>query len=304
MHHHINRYWGLSLIAVLITGLVPATAAARESSCPDVIKPEPTVAQQSTAGATKGRLTAVDGKNDPIGDATLVMDFGGDRSREVRTQTYSPSPDIDPSTVRVSTVNDIVSGSKTLPIGHKQLTYRAYVNQAGLVNVRVCYDPGGFREPAAGRYVGALLVLAPGAKATPLAVEFTIRDNETAEVILALLIGILAGTAVQAIAMFQQTPKNDRPSKKLSYILNFRSLISIGIGVVAAIGAYGKFVEGDPVWAATGPSLLSLAGATFGAILAAKTAVDLKGPTEKEKRKRTQQTTASTPSPSATDPAA
>jgi hypothetical protein len=231
------------------------------------------------------------------------MDFGDNRSREVRTQTYSLSKGLDPSTVRVSTVNDIVSGSKTLPIGHQQLTYRAYDNPTtGLVNVRVCYDPGGYREPSAGRYVGALLVTAPGAKASPLAVEFTVRDNATAEVILALLVGILAGTAVQAIATFQQTPKNDRPSKKLSYILNFRSVTSIGIGVVAAVGTYGKFVEGDPIWSATGPSLLSLAGATFGATLAAKTAVDLKGPTEKEKRKRTQQATAGAPSPTVNDP--
>jgi len=295
----INSCGGLVLIAALLTGLVPATAAARESACPDLIKRQSAVAQASTDTAPTGRLTAVNGSSAPIADATLVMDFGASRNREVRTQTYSLSAGLDPDTVRVSTVNDIVDGNKTLPIGHQQLTYRAYDNPTtGLVNVRVCYDPGGYREPDAGRYVGALLVTAPGAKAAPLAVEFTLRDNETGAAIIALLIGILAGTAVQAIATFQQTPKKERPSKAWAYIFNFRSAASIGTGVVAAIGAYGKFVEGNSVWEATGPSLLSLAGATFGATLAAKTFVDLKGPTEKEKAKGRQRATGATQAPS------
>jgi len=279
----INSYGRFLLVTVLAIGLVPTAAAARESTCPELIKLQAPLAQSSTA-PVKGRLTAVNGDATTIPKATLVMNFGASRGRDVRTQTYSLSGGLDPSTVRVSTVNDIVNGNKPLPIGHEQLTYRAGANPTtGLVNVRVCYDPGGYHQPDPGRYVGALLVTAPGAKAVPLAVEFTFRDDETAGVIIALLVGILAGTIVQAIAAFQQAPAASRPSGIRPYIVNFRSLASIGAGVVAAIGTYGKVVEGDPIWNASAPTLLALAGATFGATLAAKTFIDLKGPTAKEK---------------------
>src|SRR5258705_12457139 len=67
-----------------------------------------------------------------------------------------------------------------------------------------------------------------------------LRDDDIASAVIALLIGILAATAVQAIATFQQAPRGDRPPGIWPYIFNFRSLASIATGVVAAIGAYGN----------------------------------------------------------------
>jgi hypothetical protein len=281
------RLWlALSAIALLVVGAVPALATARESTCPDLIKPQAPVPATSAAASSAGVFAPVDNTGSEIDEASLAMDFGTSRSRDVRTQTYRVSSAIDPDTVRVSTVNDIVRNNDPLPIANGQLTYRAGKSSStGLVNVRVCYDPGGPHEPAAGRYVGALLVSAPGAKATPLSLELTFRDDQVWKAIVALVVGILAGAVVQAIAMFQQAPQQRRPSSPWPYIFNFRTLISVGTGVVAALSAYGKLVEGDPTWDGTGTALLALAGATFGATLAAKTAVDLKGPTSKEKTK-------------------
>jgi fructose-specific phosphotransferase system IIC component len=148
--------------------------------------------------------------------------------------------------------------------------------------VRVCYDPGANHEPAPGRYIGSLWVSAPGAAAVPLTLEFTFRDNGLVGVFLALLLGILAGVVVQAIAAYQQAPKETRPKKLGPYLINFRTLLIVGAGIVAGATAYGR-IESDPTWNSTVPTLLALAGATFGATLAAKTATDLKGPTEKEK---------------------
>jgi hypothetical protein len=274
------------LIAIALSGLVTETAAARESSCPSLIKKQSKRPIPAEPPSPNGTLTAVNDEGIPIPKATLVMDFGSGRDRDVRTQTFQLSGDIDPATVRVSPVNDFVSGNEPLPIGHEQLTYRAGVDSAtGLINVRVCYDPGGHAEPAAGRYVGGMTVSAPGVKAAFLSLEVTIRDNGLAGVIFALMIGIAAGAAVQAIAMYQQAPKQSRPSGWQPYLLNLRTLVSVGAGVVAAIATYSKVVDGDPTWNGSVAALLSLASATFFGTLAAKTAADLKGPTQKEKEK-------------------
>lgn len=278
------RYGRLLIFALSVFVLQPATAAARQSTCPEVIKPQAPLRQTNPVGLPLGHLTAVSGDGTPLNEASLVMDFGGNRERDIRTQTFRLSEGLDPSSVRVSTVNDIPNGNDPLPTGHEQLTFRAGVSRvSGLVNVHVCYDPGAVNQPNAGRYAGVLLVTAPGARATPLAVEFTFRDDQWLGAVMALLIGILAGVAVQAIATYQQAPKLTRPKKVWPYLLNFRTLLSLAAGVVAAVATYGKVVEGDPTWNSAGPTLLVLAGATFSATLAAKTAIDLKAPTEKEK---------------------
>lgn len=277
----------IALPAICIWLPTPA-AAARESFCPELIKRQlPNAAASSTTAIDPGKsLTAVNGEGTAVAKATLAMDFGGSRNRSVRTQTYRLSQGIDPASVRVSPVNDFVSGNRPLPIGHEQLTYRAGLDRAtGLVNVRICYDPGGFAEPTPGRYVGAMMVTAPGVEPEPMAVEFTFRDNDYVSVFFALLIGIVAGAVVQGIAMYQQAPKGGRPPGWRPYLLNLRTLVSVGAGVVAAIAAYSKTVEGDATWDATAATLLSLSGATFFGTLAAKTAADLKGPTQKEKDK-------------------
>lgn len=276
----------LSLIALLVFALAPTAAAARESTCPELIKPQPPFAQPSTVNTPPGHLIAVNGDGTTLNKASLAMDFGGERDRDVRTQTFRLSDGLDPRSVRVSTVNDILNGNDPLPIANQQLTYRAGVSPVTeLVNVRVCYDPGAVHKPGAGRYVGVLLVSAPGAKAAPLTVEFTFRDDQWLGAVVALIAGILAGVAVQAIAAFQQAPKGTRPKSIWPYLISFRTLLSVAAGVVAAIATYGKVVEGDPTWNSAGPTLLVLAGATFSATLAAKTAIDLKGPTDKEKTK-------------------
>ncbi len=274
----------LSILALSIFVLLPATAIARKSTCPEVIKPQAPLAQTAPLGLPPGHLTAVSGNGTPLKEASLVMDFGGNRERDIRTQTFRLSEGLDPNSVRVSTVNDIPNGNDPLPTGHEQLTFRAGVSRvAGLVNVHVCYDPGAVNQPNAGRYAGVLLVSAPGARAAPLSVEFTFRDDQWLGAVMALLVGILAGVAVQAIATFQQAPKRTRPKKVWPYLFNFRTLLSAAAGAVTAIATYGKVVEGDPTWNSAGPTLLVLAGATFSATLAAKTAIDLKGPTDKEK---------------------
>ncbi|HET8863611.1 MAG TPA: hypothetical protein VFM94_10215 [Solirubrobacterales bacterium] len=288
MARHLTRgHKGLLLLLAALLAVLPTSAAARESRCPELIKKQsPAAASASKSSASEGNLEAVNGEGVPIPKATLVMDFGSKRNREVRTQTYRLSGNLNPDTVRVAPVNDFVSGNKPLPIGHEQLTYRVGVDKAtGLVNVRVCYDPGGYAEPTPGRYVGAMMVSVQGAAAVPMAVEFTVRDNELAGVVIALLIGIVAGALVQAIAMYQQAPQDTRPSGWRPYLFNLRTLVSVGAGVVAAIATYSKAVDGDPTWNATAATLLSLASATFFGTLAAKTAADLKGPTEKEKKK-------------------
>jgi len=285
MARHLIRNCAPLLIAVLAAGLLAPAAEARESSCPELIKKQ-LPASATASSNPRGSLEAVNNEGVPIPKATLVMDFGSNRSRDVRTQTYRISGNLNPDAVRVAPVNDFVSGNTPLPIGHEQLTYRAGVDQAtGLVNVRVCYDPGGHAEPSPGRYVGAMVVSAPGIRPVPMAVEVTIRDNELASVMLALLIGIAAGAAIQAIAMYQQAPRRTRPAGWRPYLLNLRTLVSVGAGVVAAIATYSKAVDGDPTWNATAATLLSLASATFFGTLAAKTAADLKGPTQKEKER-------------------
>lgn len=277
----------LLLSTAVVVAVFAPVAGARESSCPELIKKQSPASRPATkSAAPTGRLEAVNSEGVPIPKATLVMDFGSNRNRDVRTQTYRVSGNLNPEAVRVAPVNDFVSGHKPLPIGHEQLTYRVGVDRAtGLVNVRVCYDPGGYAEPTPGRFVGAMMVTAPGADPVPMAIEFTVRDNELASVVIALLIGIAAGAIVQAIAMFQQAPKRSRPTGWRPYLFNLRTLVSVGAGVVAAIATYSKAVDGDPTFDATAATMLSLASATFFGTLAAKTAADLKGPTEKEKER-------------------
>lgn len=286
MRRLIHRHWKHSLIVVLVAGLIPPSAIARTSTCPELIKPQSPVRSVDASSASSGQLTAVSRTGTDVAEATLVMNFGTNRNRDVRTQTYRLSDGMDPSHVRVSTINDIVNGNDPLPIANQQLTYRAGPSPTtGLVNVRVCYDPGAQNEPAPGRYVGALLVSAPGAKPVPLAVELTFRDTRVWLTIAALLVGILAGIVLQAITTFQQAPKSSRPKAIWPYVFNFRALVGLGVGVVAAFTAYGNLVEGDATWRVTAPSLLALAGATFGAVVVGKTATDLKSPTEKERSK-------------------
>lgn len=276
----------LSAISLVLIGLVPTGAAARESTCPELIKPQSPLSPGKAKSSSTGYFIAVDNEGGPIDEATLAMDFGTSRNRDVRTQTYELTDGLDPDTVRVSTVNDIVRGNDPLPIANGQLTYRAYTNRStGLVNVRVCYDPGGAREPEAGRYFGALLISAPGAKATPLALELTFRDDQTWKAIAALLVGVLIGVFIQAIALFQQAPPVRRPKKIWPYVFNLRSLVVLGTGLAVAFTTYGQVVDGDPTWSASISELGKLAGAAIAATLAAKTAADLKGPTEKEKTK-------------------
>lgn len=269
--------------ALAVSG--PGTAAARET-CPHLIKRQDPVAVPSATVPPGQTMTAVNNEGAPIQRATLVMDFGSSREIEVRTQTYRVSNGIDGHTVRVAPVNDFVSGNTPLPRGPQQLTYRAGVDPTtGLVNVRVCYDPGSGKEPAAGRYVGAMMVSAPGVAAIPLTVEFTVRDNDLAGAVIALILGILVGLVVQAIAIYQQAPKDSRPPGWRPYLINLRTLFSAGAGVVAAIATYSKAIDGDPTWNASVATLFALASASFFGTLAAKTAADLKGPTKKEKSK-------------------
>jgi hypothetical protein len=277
----------LATAALLAGSAMPANAVARESTCPELIKPQsPVSAASATSADSGGFFTAVDSSGSAIDKATLAMDFGINRNRDVRTQTYRLSPNIDPDDVRVSTVNDIVRGNDPLPIANGQLTYRAgKIPSTELINVRVCYDPGGAREPGPGRYLGALLVSAPGAKATPLSLELTFRDDQIWKALVALLVGILAGAAVQAFAIFQQAPRGRRPRRIRPYILNFRALFAVSAGIVAAFTAYDKLVAGDPTWDASGSALVALAAATFGATMTTKTALDVIGPTGKERSK-------------------
>lgn len=285
MRRRTTRRQMLPLVTVLAFGLWPAAAMAQDSTCPDLIKPQPRPKALLSAGTGEGQITAVAGDGTPIPKPTLVMDFGSNRGRDVRSQTFRLSPGLDPNSVHLSVVNDINNKNDPLPIGDEQLTYRVGVDHAtGWVNVRVCYDPGANREPAPGRYTGSLWVSAPGATAVPLTLEFTFRDKRLVGVFLSLLLGILAGVVVQAIAAYQQAPKETRPKKIKPYLINFRTLLTVGAGFVAAATAYGR-IESDPTWSSTAPTLLALAAATFGATLAAKTATDLKGPTEKEKAK-------------------
>jgi hypothetical protein len=288
-----RRYALLLLVTACIVGSAPVNAGARESTCPDVIKPQAALKASSlNNGGTSSpddveavSLAPISADGVAIGKATLALSFGRERSEKVRTQTFLVPPGVDPDTVRVSTLNDFVDGNDALPIAHQQLTYRAGKSPDGEhVNVRVCYDPGGLREPDPGNYVGALWVKAPGAKPALLTVEFSLSDDDLTGVIAALLIGILAGVVLQALAIRQQAPKDKRPTGFRSYFLNFRILIAAGGGAVAAIGAYSKLVAGDPTWDGSVSSLFSLVTATFGATVVTKAAIDLKGPTETEKK--------------------
>ncbi len=278
--------WLPLLFAALIPALLPTAAAARESTCPELIPRQRDAVEADKAGNPSGRLIPLDRDGTGLGQATIAIDFGAGRDRQIRTQTYRPSPGVDPETIRVTPLSDILSEDHSLPTSEEQLTMRVGVDPiTHWAKVRVCYDPGAKREPAPGRYVGTLTVISPEAKPVALGVEFTFRDRSWVGAAFALLLGILAGIAVQAIASYQQAPKETRPRTVRPYVVNFRTLLSIGAGVVTAIATYGRVVEADPTWNSTGPTLLALAGATFSATLAAKTAVDLKGPTEKERDK-------------------
>jgi hypothetical protein len=280
---HLKFTYCLTLALASFAWLLPASAMARESTCPNLIKPQAPI-KLKRGGPTVGHLTPVDGQAQPIGKATLIMDFGPNRGRNVRTQTYRLSRRLDPEKVRVYTVNDIIAGNDPLPIGHQQLTYRAGANATGeLVNVRVCYDPGATNEPEPGRYVGALLVSAPGAKTVPLGIEFTFRDDNLPAAVIALVIGVLAGVILQAAAIRQQAPQDRRPKGIKAYIFNFRIMIAIGGGAVGALTAYSKLVSENPTWDCSDVSLLALASAAFGATVVTKSALDLKGPTASEK---------------------
>jgi hypothetical protein len=277
------RQSAFSLVTILACCLIPAAAAARSSTCPELIKPQPSPTATIASSASNGQLTALAGDGNPASKATLVMDYGTNRGRDIRTQTYRLSPGLDPNTVHLSLVNDINSENDPLPIGNRQLTYRVGVDHAtGFVNVRVCYDPGAEHEPAAGRYTGSLLVSAPGAKPVPLALEFTFQDKGLLGVVLFALLGVLAGVVIQAFAAFQQAPTETRPKKIWPYLFNFRTLLAAGTGAVAGLTAYGK-IESNPIWHSTMTTLLEIGGATLAATLAGKTLIDLKGPTEKEK---------------------
>jgi hypothetical protein len=281
----MRTYSLLAVLALLAGGAFAADAAARESTCPELIKPQGEIEVSGLDGVPPGLLEPVNSEAATIGKPKLTMDFGSGRERSVRTQTYRLSGEVAPETIRVSTINDFVDGNTVLPIGHDQMTYRAGLRQAGrgeLVHVRVCYDPGGFREPKPGRYSGALLVSGDNAESV-LAVELTFRDDNLFWVIVALLLGIGAGVLLQVGVLRQQAPAN-RTHNWRAYLFNFRIVIAMGAGVAAAIGAYSQLVAGDPTWDGSLGSLFKLTTTTFGATVAAKAFADLKGPTETERR--------------------
>lgn len=268
---------------LFVIASLPTKADARESTCPDTVKPQTPIPGAHT-DTKHGRIIPVSSTGTPLESATLTMEFGLNRDRAVRTQTYRVSGGIDPDAVRVSTVNDFVRGNEALPISNGQLTYHASTNPGtGLVNVRVCYDPGGEKEPTPGRYIGSLLVSAPSAMESTLALQLTFQDDETWKPYMALIVGILGGLGVIAIAAYQQAPESTRPKRLYPYVFNLRMLVALVTGLVAAYAAYGKLVDSDPTWDDTKVTILALVGASFSATLAGKTVSDLKGPTDKEK---------------------
>lgn len=62
----IFRYATLPLVTLLASGLVPAAAGARSSTCPELIKPQPRPKALLSTASDKGQITAVAGDGTPF----------------------------------------------------------------------------------------------------------------------------------------------------------------------------------------------------------------------------------------------
>jgi hypothetical protein len=217
------------------------------------------------------------------------MDFGADRNERLRSQTYRMPAGFAAQDIHIGTINDIVNETTkdALVIRQQQLTFRANPNRADarLVNVRVCYDAGGPREPDAGRYQGTLLVSAAGLQPSPLSLAITVRDDAWWKPILALIFGLLVGIVARAIGDLQQAPTTIGKSF-WQYLFRLRILVALGFGVAAGIGAYIRLVEGNETFDGSFSAVWPLVGATFGATVAGKTITDiLKSPSDEDRDK-------------------
>lgn len=260
-----------ALAAVLAMATLATTAEARDSTCPPNVTGQRSTTLTSKPTSDPGRFLPVDAKGNPLeaNAASMSLAFGSGRESKSRTQTYKLPSGIDADDVRVAPINDFVDtkSKDVLPVNGMQLTYSVTTNRVDdtLIDLRVCYDPGGPTEISPGSYDGALLMGADGAQVSPLALNVTASDDDLWVPVLVLILSVAVGVAIRR---FGDANRNTDWTK-VDYV------VTAGAGLAAAVGIYLKSVTGDPVFEGDIASLWPLAVAGFGATIAGKTLKDL-----------------------------
>jgi len=266
----LSRVLG-ALAAVLAMTTFATTAEARDSTCPPNVKGQRSATLTSKPAADPGRFLPVDAKGSPLeaNAASMGLAFGSGRDSRSRTQTYKLPSGVSAEDVRVAPINDFVDtkSKDVLPVNGMQLTYSVTANKVDdtLIDLNVCYDPGGPTEISPGSYDGALLLGADGAQVSPLALNVTASDDELWIPVLVLFLSVAFGVVVRRLG----DANRDTDWTRVDYF------VTAGAGFAAAFGIYLKSVTGDPVFEGDIESLWPLAVAGFGATIAGKTLKDL-----------------------------
>ena len=248
-----------------------ATAEARDSTCPPNVKGQRSATLTSKPASDPGRFLPVDSKGNLLdaNAASMSLAFGSGRESRTRTQTYKLPSGINADDVRVAPINDFVDtkSKDVLPVNGMQLTYSVTASKVddSLIDLRVCYDPGGPTEISPGTYDGTLLMGAEGAQISPLAVTVTASDDDLWIPILILFLSVAVGVVIRRLG----DANRNTDWTKVDYV------VTVGAGLAAAVGIYLKSVSGDPVFEGDVASLWPLAVAGFGATIAGKTLKDL-----------------------------
>jgi hypothetical protein len=216
----------------------------------------------------------VDASGQPVAGVRLTFPFGADRTPIIRYQPIRLPEGIDPPDLQISVPFGDVTRDAGRPLPRRQV--RGYVvgtDVGRVVTVAICVNPALPTEIRPGAYTGTALVGA-GERATALSFEITAQDDRNERVILATVLGVLAGLVVKLFADFRDPLL---PNRTLVNLISPRTLVAVGAGVVTGVYSYLTIYADDPVFLADFGSLWRVTAEAFAGTLAAKALTDLTG---------------------------
>ncbi len=225
--------------------------------------------QASERGAAVPQPVDVQGRATE-GLAQLTYPFARDREPMLRHQTFRLPEGLPASLVRVVAINDVQTGAgKTFPIS--QVSGQVVdVGQGRLVTVAVCLEPDGVGP---GTYSGGVLV-GRGERVAPVTVSATLQDTRWGFVVLAALIGGIAGLGFK---LFADKRAEWLPDALLKNVWSPRFAVALGAMFVTGLYSYLTIYADDSTFDANLANLWRVTAETFAGTVAAKAITDLAG---------------------------
>ena len=274
----------------------PATTAPAAGDGDEAARPPPPQRPASRSATQRRRTPAarrraaegpqpVDARAQPAeAQAELVYAFGSDRDPLLHRQAFEVPSGMSPAAVEVTIPFadfEDVSSARPLPPGH----LRAQVHPRGpgrLVSVAFCVDPMTPSEMPGGAFVATALVGA-GDRQTAVTLSATVQDDRRYRVLLAALVGLVAGLFVK---LFADTRSDGLPNTKWANFKTTRTLFAVAAGLVTAFYSYRTIYADDPVFVASLDNLWRVTAEVFAGAIAAKGLTDLAGPLTRDRAAR------------------